>query len=42
MHQLVAELRDLTATLRRVGDELEKNPSVLFYGKPAAKRGPGE
>ncbi len=42
IHQLVVELRDMTATLRRVGNQLEKNPSILLYGKPAEKRGPGE
>lgn len=40
--QLMIELRDLTASLRRVSDQLEQNPSALLYGKPAAKRGPGE
>jgi len=39
---LVDELRGLTATLRRVGDTVERNPSVLLYGRPAAKKGPGE
>jgi phospholipid/cholesterol/gamma-HCH transport system substrate-binding protein len=39
---LVTELRDLTSSLRRVSGELERNPSVLLYGKPAAKRAPGE
>lgn len=42
VRQLVAELRDLTSTLRRVGGDLERNPSVLLYGRPPAKRGPGE
>lgn len=42
VHKLVVELRDLTGSLRRVSGELEQNPSVLLYGKPAAKRGPGE
>jgi phospholipid/cholesterol/gamma-HCH transport system substrate-binding protein len=42
IHQLVMELRDMTASLRRVGIQLEKNPSILLYGKPAEKRGPGE
>jgi phospholipid/cholesterol/gamma-HCH transport system substrate-binding protein len=42
VHQLVTELRDLTGSLRRVSSELEQNPSLLIYGKPAAKRGPGE
>jgi phospholipid/cholesterol/gamma-HCH transport system substrate-binding protein len=39
---LIAELRELTAALRRVSDELERNPAVLIHGKPPAKRGPGE
>lgn len=42
VHQLVAELRDLTGTLRRFSDELEKHPNALLYGKPPARRGPGE
>jgi phospholipid/cholesterol/gamma-HCH transport system substrate-binding protein len=42
VHQLVMELRDMTALLHRVGTQLEKNPSILLYGKPAEKRGPGE
>jgi len=41
-HQLVSELRDLTGTLQRFSSDLEKNPSILLYGKPAAPRGPGE
>jgi phospholipid/cholesterol/gamma-HCH transport system substrate-binding protein len=39
---LVDELRGLTATLRRVGDTVDRNPSVLLYGRPAGKKGPGE
>jgi phospholipid/cholesterol/gamma-HCH transport system substrate-binding protein len=42
LHQLVSELRDLTGSLRRLSGELEQNPSAVIYGKPAAKRGPGE
>ncbi len=42
LHQLVLEMRELTTSLRRVSDQLEQNPSALIYGKPAAKRGPGE
>lgn len=42
VHQLVIELRGLTGSLQRVSGELEQNPSALLYGKPAAKRGPGE
>lgn len=39
---LVAELREATATLQRVGGELERNPSMVLYGRGPAKRGPGE
>jgi phospholipid/cholesterol/gamma-HCH transport system substrate-binding protein len=40
--QLIAELQDLTASLRRFSDELERNPAMLVHGKPGAKPGPGE
>lgn len=42
VQQLVTELKDLTGSLQRFSDDLEKNPSILLYGKPAAQRGPGE
>ena len=42
VRQLVTELHDLTGSLRRVSGELEQNPNMLLYGKPVAKRGPGE
>lgn len=42
VHQLVIELRSLTGSLQRVSGELEQNPGALLYGKPTAKRGPGE
>ena len=42
VRQLVAELRDLTTTLSRVSSDLERNPSVLVWGRAAPKRGPGE
>lgn len=42
VHRLVTDLRDVTDSLRRVGDQLEQNPSILLYGKPSEKRGPGE
>jgi len=42
VHQLVTELRDMTASLQRISYQLEQNPSMLLYGKPATKRGPGE
>jgi len=42
MRQLIAELRDVTSTLRRVSADLERNPALLVWGRPAGKRGPGE
>ena len=42
VQQLVMQLRDLTASLQRVSNEIEQNPSVLLYGRQTAKRGPGE
>lgn len=41
-HELMLDLRDLAASLQRVSDQLEKNPSILLYGRPATRRGPGE
>jgi phospholipid/cholesterol/gamma-HCH transport system substrate-binding protein len=42
IQQTVSELRDLGRSLRRISGELEQDPSVLLYGKPAVQRGPGE
>ncbi|MBI1174751.1 MAG: MCE family protein [Sideroxydans sp.] len=42
IQQLVIQLRDLSGSLQRISGQLEQNPSMLLYGKPAAKRGPGE
>ena len=42
VRQLAAELREVTASLRRFSEQLEQNPSMLLYGKPAARPGPGE
>ncbi len=39
---LASELREVTASLRRFSEHLEQNPSMLLYGRPAAKPGPGE
>jgi phospholipid/cholesterol/gamma-HCH transport system substrate-binding protein len=39
---LVAEMRDLTSTLQRVGSDLERNPSALLRGRAPARPGPGE
>jgi len=42
LQQLLGELHELTATLKRVSSEIEQNPAVLLHGRAAAKRGPGE
>lgn len=39
---LASELREVTASLRRFSEQLEQNPSMLLYGKPPARPGPGE
>lgn len=39
---LVGELRELTRSLRRFSEQAERNPGMFLYGRPAAKRGPGE
>ncbi len=39
---LASELREVTASLRSFSQQLEQNPSVLLYGKPISKPGPGE
>jgi phospholipid/cholesterol/gamma-HCH transport system substrate-binding protein len=39
---LASELREVAASLRRFSRELEQNPGVLLYGRPAPKPGPGE
>ncbi len=39
---LVSELRQLTATLQRLSNELEREPNALIFGRAAPVRGPGE
>jgi len=39
---LVDDLRDLSASLHRVSDQLERNPNALLFGKPQLEVGPGE
>lgn len=39
---LIAELRQLTASLRRVAMQLEQQPNSLIFGRPSAPPGPGE
>lgn len=40
--QLVIELRQLTATLQRMAQQIEREPDSLIYGRPSQPRGPGE
>ena len=39
---LVTELRQLTATLNRVAQQVERQPNVLVLGRSAQPKGPGE
>ncbi len=39
---LMAQLNDLSASLKRVSIEIERNPAILVYGRPAGRPGPGE
>lgn len=42
MNVLVAELRQLTATLQRSAHQLEREPNSLIFGRTPPPRGPGE
>ena len=39
---MTQELREASENLRRISDTLERDPSVVLYGRAPAKRGPGE
>jgi phospholipid/cholesterol/gamma-HCH transport system substrate-binding protein len=39
---MTRDLRDAAENLRRVSETLERDPSVLLYGRTQQKRGPGE
>jgi phospholipid/cholesterol/gamma-HCH transport system substrate-binding protein len=39
---LVTELRQLTATLNRVAQDIEREPSILMLGRTPGPKGPGE
>jgi len=39
---LIAEVRQLTATLQRLAHDLENEPSLLIFGRARPARGPGE
>jgi phospholipid/cholesterol/gamma-HCH transport system substrate-binding protein len=42
MGPLLAELQQLVVMLRRLSQELERNPNALLFGRPATRPGPGE
>lgn len=42
VREVLAELRALSTSLRRVSEEIERDPSLLIRGRPAPKPGPGE
>lgn len=42
MRELVDELRELTTTMQRIAEKVERNPSTLLFNQPATRRGPGE
>ena len=39
---LIAEVRQLTASLQRLANDLEREPNLLIFGRAAPRRGPGE
>lgn len=39
---LIGELRELSASLRNLSEQIERNPSMLIRGKAATRPGPGE
>src|SRR5262249_20725757 len=39
---MTQDLREASENLRRVSDTLERDPSVVLYGRTPPKRGPGE
>lgn len=42
IQQLLLELRELTHSMQRLSDEMERNPSMLLHGKGTESPGPGE
>ena len=42
MNALAAELREVAATMKRIGNDLEQNPEILVFGRGVTKPGPGE
>jgi phospholipid/cholesterol/gamma-HCH transport system substrate-binding protein len=42
MEKMIVAMREMMASLQRVTDQLEQDPSMLLRGKEALQRGPGE
>lgn len=42
VQRVLEETRHLAASLRRLSDQLDRNPSVLIYGRQSSPPGPGE
>jgi len=42
MERMIVAMREMMASLQRVTDQLEQDPSILLRGKEALPRGPGE
>ncbi len=42
LERTLGEMRELSASLKRVGEEVERNPNILLLGKQPAAPGPGE
>lgn len=42
LESAVVEMRELSASLKRVSEEVERSPNMLLLGKQPVERGPGE
>jgi phospholipid/cholesterol/gamma-HCH transport system substrate-binding protein len=42
LERTVTEMKELTATLKRVSEEVGRNPNMLLLGKQPEQRGPGK
>jgi phospholipid/cholesterol/gamma-HCH transport system substrate-binding protein len=42
VQSLLNEAHTLTGSLKRIAEDMERNPSVLLYGKRPPRKGPGE
>lgn len=42
LEKLIVEMRELSLSLQQISRQVEQDPSILFLGKDARQRGPGE